>query len=226
MIFNIITTLPEIFTSIIKTGLIQTAISKKIIKINLFNPKIYNKIKFKPYGGGGNLIMKAKPFSDIIYKIKENNNNKDIIIINVSPKGKNITQNDIKNISRKKEIIILCGRYKGIDTRINTYINKKWSIGNYITTSGEIATIIILTAILRLIPGFLKNSSIKNNSFTNELFDYPNYTKPKIINKINIPNILLSGNHKKIKTWREKKSLKNTWYYRPDLIKKIKFKYI
>ena len=229
MIFNIITINKNFLKDFINIGNVKKSIEKKIILINTWNPvknyKENNRIDSKPYGGSGGMVIKLKPIIDTINNIKNNSANKKQKIIYMSPQGKKINQNDIEMLSKEKEIIIICGKYKGIDERILSYTDYEWSIGDYILSCGELAASIIIDSTIRLIPGVIKNSSIKNNSFTNKILDYPNFTKPTIIDNKNVPNILLSGNHKKIKTWRLKQSLGKTWINRHDIIKKVKLNY-
>lgn len=169
------------------------------------------------------MILKAIPLHNAIEKIKNKSFNKKIKLIYLSPQGKNITQNDIKNLITEKEITILCGKYKGIDERILKQISNEWSIGDFIVSNGESAVFTILNAISRILPEVLIKRSVDQNSFNNNMFfDYPNYTKPRRVKNIKIPKILISGNHTLIKNWREKKSIEKTKKNRPDLINKIK----
>lgn len=168
------------------------------------------------------MLMQAQPLRDSINcaKIKIGKNTR---VIYLSPQGKLINQNKIYKLIKNKKLILVCGRYKGIDERIiSTEVDEELSIGNYILTGGELAAMVLIDAMIRLIPGVLQNnSSIQEDSLISGLLSCPHYTRPMLENNIKVPSILLSGNHKKIKLWRLKQSLGLTWIKRPDLLKKI-----
>ncbi|QCI27260.1 tRNA (guanosine(37)-N1)-methyltransferase TrmD [Buchnera aphidicola] len=226
MWIGIISIFPKIFHSVINYGIIKKAIKKKIISINIWNLRhfsnnIYGKIDDHPYGGGPGMVMTPKPLQYAIKTIKIFSP-KNTIVIYLSPQGKKINQNIINKISKKKSIILICGRYEGIDERIiNNYVDEEWSIGDYIVSGGELPAMIIIDSISRLLPGILKKYSIQKESFYSGLLDYPHYTRPKDLNGNHVPKILLSGNHKYIQKWKLKQALKNTFLKRPDLFKKI-----
>ncbi|CAL4322478.1 tRNA (guanine-N(1)-)-methyltransferase [Buchnera aphidicola (Chaitophorus sp. 3695)] len=225
--FKIITIFPEMFNSIINYGILSRAIKKKIIKLTVLNLRNFSKKKNKsvddrPYGGGPGMIMSFLPLKMAIIKyIKK----KKYYIIYLSPQGKKINQNNLKNFSKIKNIILICGRYQGIDQRfIKKFVDQELSIGDYILTGGELAAMVFIDAICRFIPGVIKKKNIKHqDSFSKTLLDYPHYTRPRIIDKMKVPDILLSGNHKKIKIWRLKKSIEYTLFKKPKLFKKKKF---
>ncbi|ACL30196.1 tRNA (guanosine(37)-N1)-methyltransferase TrmD [Buchnera aphidicola str. APS (Acyrthosiphon pisum)] len=224
--FNIITIFPEMFYAITNYGIIGQAIKKKIININFFNPRNFSKNKYKsvddrPYGGGPGMLMSFEPLYLAIQQAKSTSKN--VTVIYLSPQGKELKQNHIEELLvKKKKIVFICGRYEGIDQRIiDNQVDEEWSIGSYILTGGELAAMVMIDAISRLIPGVIKTKkSIEEDSFTNDLLDYPNYTRPKIIKNMSVPQVLLSGNHNEIRLWRLKQSLGTTWIKRPDLIKK------
>lgn len=223
--FDIITIFPEMFRAISDFGIIGHAIKKKIIDVNFFNPRNFAENKYKsvddrPYGGGPGMLMSFKPLYLAIQKSKSIL--KDATVIYLTPQGKELQQNDLKKLISKKKIIFICGRYEGIDQRIiDNQVDEEWSIGNYILTGGELAAMVMIDAISRLIPGVIKSKkSIEEDSFSNNLLDYPNYTRPKMIQKMSVPELLLSGNHDQIRTWRLKQALGTTWIKRPDLLEK------
>lgn len=223
--FNVVTIFPEMFRAITDYGIIGQAIKKKIIKIDFFNPRDFSKNKRqsvddRPYGGGPGMLMSVEPLYLAVQKAKSIL--KDATVIYLSPQGKELQQNNIKELILKKKIIFICGRYEGIDQRIIDYqVDEEWSIGNYILTGGELAAMVIIDTISRLIPGVVKSKkSIEEDSFSNNLLDYPSYTRPKIIQKMIVPEVLLSGNHNQIRIWRLKQSLGQTWIKRPDLLNK------
>lgn len=223
--FGIITIFPEMFRAITDYGVISKAIKKNIININFINPRSFSKNKYKsiddrPYGGGPGMLMSFEPLYLSIQYAKSILKNATIIYL--SPQGTVFQQSHIEKLINKKNIIFICGRYEGIDQRIiDNYVNEEWSVGNYILTGGELAAMIMIDSISRLIPGVIKKTqSIEEETFSKNLLDYPNYTRPKIIQNISVPEILLSGNHNEIRLWRLKKSLGKTWMKRPDLLKK------
>lgn len=223
--FNIITIFPEMFDAFLNYGIISKAVQKNIIEITLLNVRDFSKNKYgsiddRPYGGGAGMLMNFEPLYLAIQYAKSLFEYATVIYL--SPQGKIFQQKHIKKLITKKKIIFICGRYEGIDQRIiDDQIHEEWSIGNYIMSGGELAAMVMIDAISRLIPGVIKTeASIKEESFSNYLLDYPHYTRPKIINKLSVPKVLLSGNHKKIRLWRLQQSLGQTWIKRPDLLKK------
>ncbi|VFP83742.1 tRNA (guanosine(37)-N1)-methyltransferase TrmD [Buchnera aphidicola] len=225
--FSIITIFPKMFDSIFQYGIINQAIKKKIININIFNLRNYsiykrNKVDDKIYGGGSGMLIMFLPLLKAITHIKKTIK-KPSLVVYLSPQGKLLHHNNIKHFIKEKHIIFICGRYKGIDERfLKTEVDEEWSIGDYIVTGGEIPAMVFIDAITRMIPGVLNNkNSLLEESFSNNLLDYPNYTRPKKINNQTVPTVLLSGNHKKIKKWRFKKSIQNTILKKPHLLKKL-----
>nr|BET44900.1 MAG: tRNA (guanosine(37)-N1)-methyltransferase TrmD [Candidatus Aschnera chinzeii] len=228
MIIGIITIFPEMFLTITKFGIISKAIKKNILNITYWNPRNFTTNKHrmiddKPYGGGPGMLMLVQPINDAINAAKINMGN-NIKVIYLSPQGRKLHQNNIHELSEYKKIILVCGRYKGIDDRLlKNAIDEEWSIGDYIITGGELAAMIIIDAIARLLDGTINNSeSIQTDSFANGILDCPYFTRPKIIAGMKVPDVLLSGNHAKIKRWKKKQSLGNTWLKRPDLLMNIK----
>ncbi|QJC29699.1 tRNA (guanosine(37)-N1)-methyltransferase TrmD [Enterobacteriaceae endosymbiont of Plateumaris pusilla] len=230
MWIGIISLFPEMFKSITDYGIISKGIKKKLLKLKFWNPRDYTKNKYHNvdcniYGGGSGVLLKAEPLIKSINaaQYKANGYAK---LIYLSPQGKRINKSYIKNLLIYKKLILVCGRYKGIDERvINSYIEEEISIGDYILSGGELPAMVLIDVLARLIPGVLnkKSSNDTDSFFNNGLLDCPNYTRPKILkNMEKVPDILLSGNHKKIKEWRLQQSLGRTWLKRPDLFKKKK----
>ena len=219
MKFNILTIFPRIFDSFFSESILKRAIDKKLIEINTVNIRDFtsdkhNTVDDTPCGGGAGMVMKVEPIYKALQKIKKNKKNR---IILLTPAGKQFNQNIAKKYSKLDEITFICGRYEGIDARIEKFIDEKISIGPYVLNGGEVAATAIIEAVSRLIPGILGNiESIEEESFsTNQPFEleYPQYTKPEIFEaegkKYRVPKILLSGDHKKIKEWRMQKAKKN-----------------
>ncbi len=229
MIFNIITIFPEIFDSYFSQSIIRRAQEKGIIKINIYNLRKWTKDKHKtvddkPYGGGPGMIMLVKPIYQAIEYIKSKSKSvsksnklktktKTILL---SAKGKQWNQKMAQEYSRLDNIILICGRYEGVDARVENFVDEKISVGNYILTGGEIPAMILVDSITRLVPNVIKPRSLLEESFSfkeNELLqEYPQYSKPKVFSakgkKYSVPKVLLSGNHKEIKQWREKNKKK------------------
>ncbi|BBA85216.1 tRNA (guanine-N(1)-)-methyltransferase [endosymbiont of Sipalinus gigas] len=225
--FAVITMFPEIFSIVKKIGIIRKAIKNNIVNIYIFDLKKYSdnkRVDDKPYGGGYGMIIKPVPLKKTIDAAKKKIG-KTSKVIYLTPQGIKINNNIIKYFSKSnKNIIFICGRYKGIDERIIlNEVNYEISIGDYILSGGEIPSILIMDSIIRLIPGVLNSeSSYKNDSFYKKIFDFPNYTRPRIFNNIEVPKVLLSGNHYEINKWRLKQSLGKMWLNRPELINKSK----
>ncbi|CAL4043483.1 tRNA (guanosine(37)-N1)-methyltransferase TrmD [Buchnera aphidicola] len=228
MHFNIISIFPKMFDAIIKYGIVSRAIKKNIISIKIWNPRDYTYDKYhtiddRPYGGGSGMLMKAEPLLIAIEHAKKTTqiNTK---IIYLSPQGKPLNQKSVSKLSKISNFILICGRYKGIDERvIHSSVDEEWSIGDYITTGGELPAMIFIDTLSRLIPNLIgKKIYIEEDSFCNGLLDCPQYTRPNFIKGIPVPKILLSGHHLKIKKWKLKQSLGATWLKRPDLLKVIK----
>ncbi|QJC33458.1 tRNA (guanosine(37)-N1)-methyltransferase TrmD [Enterobacteriaceae endosymbiont of Donacia clavipes] len=232
MWINVISLFPEMFQTILNYGLINKGIKRKLLNINFFNPRDFTDNKNRKvddyiYGGGDGVILKAEPLIKSIYQAKLNMKN-NVKLIYLSPQGKKINISLIKKLMLYKNIILICGRYKGIDERIiNNFVDEEISIGDYILSGGELPAMVLIDILVRQIPGVLNKISSGNTDsfFNNGLLDSPNYTRPqklKNLLKNKVPSVLLSGNHKKIKEWRLKQSLGITWLKRLDLFKKKK----
>ncbi len=223
MKFNIITIFPGLFDSFLNESLIKRSIDKKLINFNVVNLRDFTKDKHRtvddtPYGGGAGMVMKIEPIYKALNKIngrKKKSAKRKIILL--TPAGKQFNQKMAEKFSKLDEITFVCGRYEGIDSRIDSFIDERISIGPYVLNGGEVATQAIIESTFRLIPGVVGNmESIREESFSFKkdgklvTEEYPNYTRPEVFNvgdkKYKVPKVLLSGDHKKIKEWREKKS--------------------
>lgn len=216
------------FYAISNYGVTGKAIKKKIISLNCLNLRDFAQNKHKsvddrPYGGGPGMLMSFQPLYLSIQYAKSLSDNAKVIYL--SPQGIQLNQNNISQLMQKK-IIFVCGRYEGIDQRIiDSLIDEEWSIGDYVLSGGELAAMVIIDSIARLIPGVINTmQSVEKESFFNNLLDYPNYTRPKKIFNLTVPDVLLSGNHNQIRLWRLKKALEKTLKNRPDLLEKKTFK--
>ena len=213
--------LPDMFSPL-KQSIIGKAIEDKKIELNLINIRDFSKDKHKkvddtPYGGGAGMVMKA----DVVYDAYEHIKDEKAKFIFLSPQGKTLNQNKVKELATEEHIILLCGHYEGIDQRvIDEIVDEEISIGDYVLTGGELPAMVLIDSVSRYVEGVLSKDSIKEESFTNNLLEYPQYTRPEIFHGIKVPEVLLSGHHENIKKWREEQSLKNTLQKRPNLLKR------
>ena len=222
MKITILTLFPEMFDGFLSNSIIKRAIAKNVVEVKIINIRDYTKDKnhrvdSAPIGGGAGLIMKCQPIVDCI----DNNKTKESKIFMLSPRGKTYNQQKAKELSKEKDIILLCGHYEGIDERINKYVDESISIGDYILTGGEVASMAIADSVIRLLDGAIAKESIESESFDENLLEYPQYTEPYDFNGDKVPDILYSGNHQAINKWRRKQSLNLTKESRPDLFEKV-----
>lgn len=223
MKISILTLFPEMFT-IFDHSIIGRARENNIVNLNLLNIRDYTlnkhrKVDDYPYGGGAGMVMAPQPIIDTIRHAKETNSGK---VIFLGPRGKTFNQETAKELSKEDNLIFLCGHYEGIDERVYKHIDMEISLGDFILTGGEMAAIPVIDSILRLIPGVLgKEESFMEESFSDGLLEYPQYTRPEEFEGESVPEILLSGHHENIRKWRRLQSLKLTNERRPDLYKNI-----
>ena len=221
--FNIITIYPDFFESFCKHGLIKKAIEKKLISINAIDLRLYTndkhqRVDLKTYGGGPGMVIQYQPVRDCL------NVNKIGKCYLLSPQGKTLSQKKLIDISKEEAVTFLCGRYEGLDQRIiDNLIDEEISVGDYVLSGGEIPAATIVEGVTRLLPGVADDiDSIINDSFYNGILDHPHYTKPELIDNKSVPEVLLSGNHQDIATWRKKQALGATFLKRPELLKNVK----
>ena len=223
MKFDILTLFPEMFEPL-KQSIIGKAIEKKLIDINLVNIRDFSKNKHKkvddtPYGGGAGMVM----MPDIVYDAYKSVASEDSKVIYLTPQGKVLNQKKVEELSKQKHLILLCGHYEGIDQRvIDKIVDEEISIGDYVLTGGEIPAMVLIDSVSRYEEGVLKEESIEEESFSNGLLEYPQYTRPEVFENEKVPEVLLSGHHEKIDNWRKEQSLLNTYKKRPDLLEKRK----
>jgi tRNA (guanine37-N1)-methyltransferase len=228
MLFSVISIFPEIFSSLTQYGISKKAFDKKICQINLVNPRdfsynLHQKIDDKSFGGGPGMVMMVEPL-ELSLKSAQNfhalNGNTKPIKICLSPQGKVINQNLINSLAKEEGIIFVCGRYEGIDERfIERNIDLELSIADVVVSGGELPAMLIMDSIIRQLPQSINDSeSVKNDSFMNGLLDHPHYTVPRQYCGVDVPDVLLSGNHKQIELWRLQESLWRTYQRRPDLL--------
>ena len=222
--FNFITVFPDLINNFLKYGLVSRAIEKKIIEINTIYLRDFSddsnlRIDDKSYGGGPGMVMRYKPVEDALKSIKRKS-----YVIYLSPQGSKLDQYKISELTKVQNLTFLCGRYEGYDQRVvDDLVDEQISLGDYVISGGELPSLILLEGITRLLPNVANDiDSILNDSFTDNLLDYPHYTRPESINGHEVPDVLLSGNHNEIAKWRRKQSLGITWKNRPDLLKNVK----
>ncbi len=220
MKFDVLTLFPEMF-EILNQSIIGKAIEKELININLINIRDFSKDKHKkvddtPYGGGAGMVMKP----DVVYDAYQSIKDKNAKVIYMSPQGKPLNQKKVEELSKENHLIILCGHYEGIDQRVlDKIVDEEISIGDYVLTGGEIPAIVLIDSVSRYVEGVLKEESIKEESFSNGLLEYPQYTRPETFKGMKVPEVLLSGHHENIEKWRKEKSLEMTKKKRPDILK-------
>lgn len=236
MKIDVLTIFPEMFKGPLTESLIHKAREKKLLDIKITDIRSFTKDKHhivddRSFGGGPGMVMKPEPAYDALKsvgvsaasKAKEWPSKSGPLVLYMSPQGRQLDHGLAKRISGYKHVVLLCGHYEGIDERIMKLVNQEVSIGDYVLTGGELPAMVIIDAVARFLPGVVKESgSVEQDSFYNGLLDHPHYTRPAEFGKLKVPDILLSGNHKKIAEWRMEQSLANTLKKRPDLLKKMK----
>lgn len=220
----VISIFPEIVDNFIQYGVLKRGQEKSLINIESINLRDFSDkngyVDDKPYGGGAGMVLQAQPLIDATRYAKSKLKNYKCIYL--SPKGKKVDQALITDAANNDNLIIIAGRYEGVDQRfIDLEVDEEWSIGDYILSGGEVAACVLIDAIARMIPGVLGHEdSNKDESFSNGYLEYPHYTRPEIVENIGAPEVLLSGNHEEIRKWRKKQALLVTNDKRSDLIKK------
>lgn len=221
MKFTILSLFPEILEGFFNSSIMSKAVEKKLVEYNFINIRDYALDKHKncddtPYGGGAGMVMKAEPLAKALDSVDAGN----LRTIYMSPSGKKLDQKLSLELSGEKEIVIICGRYEGIDQRIiDLYVDDEISIGDYVISSGEVASLVLVDSVYRLCDGVIARESLEEESFQNSLLEYPHYTRPEVFQGHAVPDILLSGHHAKIENWRLRKQLEKTMANRPDLLK-------
>ena len=219
--FDVITLFPKAFEIFNNLGVITKALENNLIDVNLhdlreFGQGSYKQVDDKPYGGGSGMVLKPEPIYEAYDSIKKYKNSKTLLM---TPQGKVLKQKDLLRWSCLDQLIIICGQYEGFDERVRFLADEEISIGDFVLSGGEIPAISIINGLTRLLPGTLGDSqSLVDESHNSYLLEYPHYTRPLIFRKMKVPDVLVSGNHRKIRAWREKKMFERTNLRRRDLI--------
>ncbi|MDH5353524.1 MAG: tRNA (guanosine(37)-N1)-methyltransferase TrmD [Gammaproteobacteria bacterium] len=226
MRIDVITLFPELVKQVIECGVVGRAAEKGLLQLECWNPREFTldrhrTVDDRPYGGGPGMLMKIQPLQDTIRAVREQNSGARLVYL--SPQGKPVEQTVLAEQVKTESVIFLCGRYEGIDERlIEQEVDEEWSIGDYVISGGELAAMVCIDAMARLIPGALGHQqSAQQDSFSNGLLDCPHYTRPEEFNGSKVPAVLMNGNHRQIQDWRDRQSLGRTWQRRPELIEAV-----
>lgn len=231
---DVITLFPQLVNIVLQYGIVGRAIESSLLQVDTWNPRDYaqrsdGRVDDRPYGGGAGMVMQAEPLAAAIAAARTTCIADNVHVIHLSPQGKLLNQPAVMQLVQRKHIILVAGRYEGIDERvISEVVDDEWSIGDYVLSGGELPAMVLIDVLTRMLPGALGNeNSAREDSFFAGLLDYPHYTRPDKImagtlNGQQVPNVLLSGNHQEIARWRIKHALGRTWLRRPDLLQGLK----
>lgn len=223
MRFDVVTLFPELFRAMTGAGVTGRAFERGLAELVLWNPRdythdVHRTVDDRPYGGGPGMVMKAEPLGAALGEAKRAAPASRVIYL--TPQGRRLNQDGVRELAARDGIILLAGRYEGIDERvIDRWVDEEWSIGDYVLSGGELPALVVMDAVLRLLPGVLGDAdSAEQDSFTDALLDCPHYTRPEVFVDEAVPEVLLSGDHEAIRRWRLQQSLGRTWLRRPDLL--------
>ncbi len=226
--FSCVTLFPEIFQAITEYGVTSRAVKQGLVDVSTYNPRDYTSDKHRtvddrPYGGGPGMLMMVEPLTKAIEAAKRQYGEQGAYVVYLSPQGAPLNQSKVQELVARKNIVLVSGRYEGIDERvIESHVDEEISLGDFVLSGGEIAATALMDAAIRLVPGALgHNDSALEDSFVDGLLDCPHYTRPEVLEGKKVPEVLLSGNHALIKRWRMKQSLGRTWLRRPELLEKL-----
>ena len=220
MKIDILTLFPNMFDKVFDESIIKRAKEKNLVDINIIDFRKYSKdphqkVDDTPYGGGSGMVLACQAIFDAVKDLRRDNSK----VILLTPDGKTYNQRLAYDLSKESHLIIICGHYEGFDERIRTIVDLEISIGDFVLTGGEIASMVLVDTITRLIDGVITKESHINDSFNDNLLDYPTYTKPRVYEGLEVPEVLLSGDHEKIANWRKEMQIKKTAKLRPDLLR-------
>src|SRR5512143_311290 len=216
------------FPALADYGITGRAIERGLLELLTWNPReaatdVHRTVDDRPYGGGPGMVMKVQPLRDTLERIRQADGEQGGLTVHLTPQGRLLTQAGVGMLAVRPHLILLAGRYEGIDERlIEAQVDEEWSIGDYVLSGGELAAMVLIDAVTRLLPGALNTAeSAQQDSFMEGLLDCPHYTRPEAIDGRRVPEVLLSGNHAAIARWRLQQALGRTWLRRPDLLEKI-----
>ncbi|RXJ71042.1 tRNA (guanosine(37)-N1)-methyltransferase TrmD [Veronia nyctiphanis] len=224
---GIISLFPEMFRAVTEFGVTGQAVKKGLLEVETWNPRDFTHDKHRtvddrPYGGGPGMLMMVQPLRDAIHQAKKTAGGKAKVVY-LSPQGRKLDQAGVEELAQNENLILICGRYEGVDERIiQTEVDEEWSIGDFVLSGGELPAMTLVDAVSRFVPGVLGDfASAEEDSFANGLLDCPHYTRPDELEGLEVPAVLKSGNHKDIRRWRLKQSLGRTWLRRPELLENL-----
>ncbi len=227
MRFDVVTLFPEMFAAVSQYGITGRAMDKGLVELALWNPRDYTHdrhrtVDDRPYGGGPGMLMKIEPLREAIREARRAGPGKGHVIY-LSPQGRPLDQQGVRELAQHEQLVLIAGRYEGVDERlIETEVDEEWSIGDYVLSGGELGAMVVIDTVTRLIPGALGHEdSAEQDSFSDGLLDCPHYTRPEQFEELNVPEVLLSGDHAVIARWRMKQALGRTWLRRPELLEKL-----
>ncbi|MCS6151835.1 tRNA (guanosine(37)-N1)-methyltransferase TrmD [Shewanella baltica] len=227
MWLGVITLFPEMFRAVTDFGVTGRAVKNGLLELHTWNPRDFthdrhNTVDDRPYGGGPGMLMMVQPLRDAIYAAKAAAG-EGAKVIYLSPQGRKLDQLGVTELAQSSRLILVCGRYEGIDERIiQTEVDEEWSIGDYVLSGGELPAMTLIDSVSRLVPGVLgKQASAEQDSFSDGLLDCPHYTRPESLDGVDVPAVLLSGNHEQIRLWRLQQSLGRTLLRRPELLQNL-----
>ena len=224
MKIDILSLFPEMFDGFLSTSIIKRAIDTSLVEVRIhdfreFADNKHKKVDDYPYGGGQGMVLMCQPILDCLKSLVT----KDSLVILMSPQGQTLQQAYSQKLSLEKHLIIICGHYEGFDERIRDYVDVEISIGDYVLTGGELASMVVCDSVIRLLEGAIRETSHEDDSFSDGLLEYPQYTRPYEYDGTVVPDVLMSGHHENIRKWRLQQSLMKTYYKRPDLLQKREF---
>ncbi|WP_407331278.1 tRNA (guanosine(37)-N1)-methyltransferase TrmD [Enterovibrio sp. 27052020O] len=224
---GIISLFPEMFRAVTDFGVTGQAVKKGLLEVETWNPRDFTHDKHRtvddrPYGGGPGMLMMVQPLRDAIHAAKHTAKGKAKVIY-LSPQGRKLDQAGVEELAQNENLILICGRYEGVDERIiQTEVDEEWSIGDFVLSGGELPAMTLVDAVARFVPGVLGDfASAEEDSFANGLLDCPHFTRPEVLDGLEVPAVLKSGNHEDIRRWRLKQSLGRTWLRRPELLENL-----
>ncbi|MBB1388489.1 tRNA (guanosine(37)-N1)-methyltransferase TrmD [Shewanella sp. SG44-6] len=227
MWLGVITLFPEMFRAVTDFGVTGRAVKNGLLELQTWNPRDFthdkhNTVDDRPYGGGPGMLMMVQPLRDAIHAAKAAADDRAKVIY-LSPQGRKLDQQGVTELAKSESLILVCGRYEGVDERIiQTEVDEEWSIGDYVLSGGELPAMTLIDSVARLVPGVLgKQASAEQDSFSDGLLDCPHYTRPEQLDGLDVPAVLLSGDHEKIRLWRLQQSIGRTFLRRPELFENL-----